>query len=132
MKMHFMMATLAAALLGCGSSLAQVGGTGMSPLNATSPLAMGSSVPVGSTGIPLGATEMAAPGTSPAPPSTMGMMGCSGTAGPTSQTANPMFDGGGMTGAASSACAGTAGAAVGDARDRGPQMLHRRGEFWLR
>src|SRR5229473_229187 len=106
MKTQFVITTLAAALLGCGSTLAQVGGMGTSALSATSPLAIGSGSPVAPTGIPLGATEMTAPGTSPAPPTTMS---CSTTGGPTSQTATPLFDGGGMTGAATSVCAGTGG-----------------------
>jgi hypothetical protein len=103
MKMHFVIATLAAILAGGSSVIAQVGGPGMSPLSTTSPLAIGSGPTVAPTGIPLGATEMTAPGTSPAPPS---MMGCSGAAGPTSQASTALFDGGGMA-AASSACAGT-------------------------
>jgi hypothetical protein len=107
MKMHFAMTTLAAILVGGGSVLAQVGGTGTSPLSATSPLAIGSGSPVAPAGIPLGATEMTAPGTSPAPSSTMS---CSSAAGPTSQTATALFDGGGMA-AASSACVGTGSAA---------------------
>ncbi len=107
MKMHFAMTTLAAILVGGGSVLAQVGGTGTSPLSATSPLAIGSGSPVAPTGILLGATEMTAPGISPAPSSTMS---CSSAGGPTSQTATALFDGGGMA-AASSACAGTGSAA---------------------
>jgi hypothetical protein len=106
MKMHFATATLAAMLVSGGSVLAQMSGTGTPPLSATSPLAMGSGSPVGPTGIPLGSTEMTAPGTSPAPPSTMG---CSTTGGSMSQTTTTPFDGGGMTGATSSACAGTGG-----------------------
>ena len=115
MKMQFVMTTLAAALLGCGSALAQVGGMGTSPLNTASPLAIGSGSPVAPTGIPLGATEMTAPGTSPAPLSTMGMPGCSAAAGSTSQTAPPLFDGGGMAGAGSSACTATGSAGAGSA-----------------
>jgi hypothetical protein len=107
MKPHFAMATLATVLV-CSSALAQVGGVGTSPFSATSPLAIGSGSPVGPTGISMGATEMTAPGTSPAPPSAMG---CSSPAGSTSQTATALFDGGGMAGAASSACAGTGSAA---------------------
>ena len=106
-KMHFAMTTLAAILVGGGSVLAQVGGTGTSPLSATSPLAIGSGSPVAPTGILLGATEMTAPGISPAPSSTMS---CSSAGGPTSQTATALFDGGGMA-ATSSACAGTGNAA---------------------
>src|SRR6267154_1865334 len=124
MKMQIVMATLAATLLAGGSTLAQVSGTGASPLGATSPLAMGSGSPVAPTGIPLGATEMTAPGTSPAPLSTMGMPGCTGAAGSTSQTANPLFDGGGMAGTGSSACAGTgsAGTGSGGAASAGSSM----------
>ena len=107
MKMHLVMAALAVSLLGGSSASAQVGGVGTSPLGAASPLAMGPGVPVAPTGIPLGATEMTTPGTSPAPSSTMGAIGCSGPGGPTSQAAAPLFDGGGMAGAASSGCAGT-------------------------
>jgi hypothetical protein len=112
MKTQFVITTLVAALLGCGSTLAQVGGTGISPLSATSPLAIGSGSPVAPTGIPLGATEMTAPGTSPAPSTTMS---CSTAGGPTSQTATPLFDGGGMAGVATSACAGTGSAGTGGA-----------------
>ena len=103
---HFVTATLAASLLGCGSVLAQVA-VGTSALGATSPLSMGSGMPVAPTGIPLGATEMATPGTSPAPSADLG---CSSAGGPTSQTATPLFDGGGMAGAALSACAVTGSA----------------------
>src|SRR5260370_11919308 len=88
MKTQFVITTLAAALLGCGSTLAQVGGMGTSALSATSPLAIGSGSPVAPTGIPLGATEMTAPCTSPTPPTTLS---CSTTGGPTSQTATPLF-----------------------------------------
>jgi len=107
MKKHLVMAALAVSLLAGNSASAQVGGTGTSPLGAASPLAMGPGVPVAPTGIPLGATEMTTPGTSPAPSSTMGAIGCSSAGGPTSQAAAPLFDGGGMAGAASSGCAGT-------------------------
>jgi hypothetical protein len=107
MKMHLVMAALAVSLLGGSSASAQVGGVGTSPLGAASPLAMGPAVPVAPTGIPLGATEMTTPGTSPAPSSAMGAIGCSSAGGPTSQAAAPLFDGGGVAGAASSGCAGT-------------------------
>src|SRR5580704_7337585 len=122
MKMQFVMATLAATLLGCGSTSAQVGGTGTSAFSATSPLATGSGSPVAPTGIPLGATEMAAPGTSPAPLSTMGMLGCSGAAGSTSQTATPLFDGGGMAGAGSSSCTAMGNAGAGSAGSSMPTL----------
>src|SRR5260370_39516866 len=115
MKMQFAMAALAAAFLGCGSTQAQVGGVGTSPLGAASPLSMGSASPVAPTGIPLGATEMTSPGTSPAPLSTIGMLGCSGAAGSTSQT-TPLFDGGGIAGAGADTRTATVSAGAGNAR----------------
>lgn len=110
MKMHLVMLTLAASLLGGISASAQVGGVGTSPLGAASPLIMGSGVPVAPTGIPLGATEMTTPGIGPAPSAATGTLNCSNAGGPTSQAAAPLFDGGGTAGAASSACAGPANA----------------------
>jgi hypothetical protein len=108
MNMYVVMVTVAASLLGGSAALAQVGSMGTSPLGATSPLATGSGAPVGPVGIPLGATEMATPGISPALPST----GVCSTGGPTSQTSTTtLFDGGGMAGATSSGCAGAASAA---------------------
>jgi hypothetical protein len=65
MMMRFTMAT-AAVLLGCGSAYAQAR-LNVSPLPAlgmTSPLGV-PNAPVGHTGIPLGATELATPGVSP-------------------------------------------------------------------
>src|SRR5258708_28368433 len=65
MMMRFAMAT-AAVLLGCGSAYAQAR-LNVSPLPAlgmTSPLGI-PNAPVGQTGIPLGATELATPGGSP-------------------------------------------------------------------
>jgi hypothetical protein len=107
MKGHLVMANLAVFLLGVGAASAQVGGPGPSALGATSPLSMGSGMQVAPTGIPLGATEMATPGTSPAPSADLG---CASAAGPTSQSGTSLFDGGGMAGAASGACATTGGA----------------------
>jgi len=65
MMARFAMAT-AAVLLGCGSAYAQAR-MNVSPLPAlgmTSPLGI-PNAPVGQTGIPLGATELATPGVSP-------------------------------------------------------------------
>src|SRR6516165_4696284 len=65
MMTRFAMAT-AAVLLGCGSAYAQVR-MNVSPLSAlgmTSPLGI-PNAPVGQTGIPLGAIELATPGVSP-------------------------------------------------------------------
>src|SRR4029450_784265 len=106
MKMHIVIAAMTASLLGGNLALGQGGGLGTSPMGATSPLALGTGSPVAPVGIPLGATEMATPGISPAPPPRRGATGCSGTGGPTSQSAAPLFDGGGMA-AASGACATT-------------------------
>ena len=113
MKMHIVIAAMAASLLGANLALAQVGGAGNAPMGATSPFALGAGSPAAPVGIPLGATEMATPGISPAPPPTMGAMGCTGMGGPTSQSTAPLFDGGGMA-AASGACAstGSAGASM--------------------
>jgi hypothetical protein len=69
MMMRFTMAT-AAVLLGCGSAYAQAR-LNVSPLPAlgmTSPLGI-PNAPVGHTGIPMGATELATPGVSPTCPS---------------------------------------------------------------
>jgi hypothetical protein len=132
---RFIMATTAAALLGCGSAFAQVGGMSISPgLGMTSPLGIGPGSPVAPAGTPLGATELAALGLSPmmsgASPmgaTTGGATSCSGIGGSMPQTSfgtggssmtgassgtgtstadmSSIFDGGGMTGTATGACA---------------------------
>jgi hypothetical protein len=85
-----------------------------SPLGVTSPLGVGPSAPVGPAGIPLGATELAAPGESPPPPgasplgsAAVGVTTCSGTAASpgTPMGATAPFDGGGTSGTASGTCA---------------------------
>ncbi|OPY98779.1 hypothetical protein A5906_29815 [Bradyrhizobium sacchari] len=70
--------------------------TGMS---ATSPLNMGSTRP---EGIPLGSTEIATPGVSPITPS-QGMTNC--TASGNTGSSGALFDGGGLSGSSSLACA---------------------------
>jgi len=66
-----------------GAALAQMmGGPMGGPVNGST------SSPVGPVGVPLGATELAAPGLSPAPSDAMG---CTA-----SQTGAPLFDGGGL------------------------------------
>ena len=59
---RFVMAAMAAALLGCGSAFAQFGGAGVtpapSPLGMTSPLGIGPAAPVPPTGLRLGTTEL--------------------------------------------------------------------------
>jgi hypothetical protein len=86
--------------LGCGPALAQTGIVGLpSPLGITSPLGIGPGSSVGSVGIPMGATELATPGLSPAT-SDINASPCSTTAG-----SNAPFDGSANTGATASACA---------------------------
>lgn len=98
---RFLMITTASALL-CGSAFAQQAAVMPTPsLSATSPLGMVPSAPVGGTGIPFGATEIASPGVSPAPLPSTGMIGstvCSttGTAPSTMFGSAATFDGGGV------------------------------------
>jgi hypothetical protein len=72
-----LIAAIATVLLGCGAAFFQIGTGAPVPslLGITSPLGMtpGSPVPPAST--PLGTTELAAPGLSPAPAATIGMTG---------------------------------------------------------
>jgi hypothetical protein len=100
---RIVIAGMAVVLLGCNPSFGQVGGTGnMAPgMGPTSPFGMSSAAgPVGAAGVPLGATELATPGLSPAPagPSGAGVAVCSGMAG--SSGGAGLFDGGGMGSAA--------------------------------
>src|SRR5712691_8942016 len=87
---RLLIATMAAALLGCGSALAQVGGMGVSPgtspLGMTSPLGIGPASPVAPAGVPLGATELASPGVSPSTSGTGIVTQCSGIGGSIPQT----------------------------------------------
>jgi len=125
MMTRLLMVAMTAALLGCGSASAQIGGLattpGSSPLGMTSPLGIGPAAPVAPTGIPLGATELASPGVSPMTsgaspvvPAIGGATACSGTGavGGSTGLANPgtsgsttIFDGGGLGGTASGTCA---------------------------
>ena len=69
-----LIAGIAAVLLDCGAAFSQVG-TGApvpSPLGIASPLGMAPGSPVPPAGIPMGATELASPGLSPAPPVPVG------------------------------------------------------------
>jgi len=90
-----------AILLGCNPVFAQVAGIGspMPGMGVTSPFGMGSAAgSVGPTGLPLGATELATPGLSPAPPSTLGsrFTVCSTVVGAPSTAATGLYDGGGL------------------------------------
>jgi hypothetical protein len=72
-----------------------------SGISATSPLAVGSTVPAG---IPLGATEIATPGISPVSPSLgVGMGTCAGSN--AAALSGAPFDGGGLSGNTSLSCA---------------------------
>jgi len=119
MKMNIVMAPLAAILVSGGSALAQTNGTDLSPMSATSPVAIGSGSPVAPTGIPLGAVELAAPGISPAP---IASAGCSTAVTPGLPTATALFDGGGTAGQGSTACAqgGNAGGTMPNAGSSTP------------
>ncbi|MCA6117423.1 hypothetical protein J6524_21515 [Bradyrhizobium sp. WSM 1738] len=98
---RFLMITTASAML-CGQALAQQAAVMPTPsLAATTPLGMVPSAPVGGTGIPLGSTEIASPGVSPAPSiatGTFGSTACStiGTAPSTMFGSAASFDGGGV------------------------------------
>lgn len=103
---RLLMAAMLTGLFGRNPVLAQVGGIGgpTPGIGATSPLGMAPGSPVAPPGIPMGATELAPPGLSPAPTA------CSGS--------STNFDGGGMTAgsgtslpgaAAPSTCGTTAG-----------------------
>src|SRR6516164_7919782 len=93
---RFAMAT-AAVLLGCGSALAQAR-MNVAPLPAlgmTSPLGI-PNAPVGQTGIPLGATELATPGVSPTTSGASPLLGA--TCGGVSSAPPSAATGGSLTG----------------------------------
>ena len=96
-----LIAAFLATLLGCNPGFAQVAGIGspMPGMGVTSPFGMGSAAgSVGPSGVPLGATELATPGLSPAPPSTLGsgFTVCSAVVGAPTATATGIYDGGGL------------------------------------
>ena len=76
-----LIAVIATVLLGCGTAFSQVGmGAPVpSPLGTTSPLGMAPNLPVSPAGFPMGATELASPGLSPAAAATIRMTGNSTT-----------------------------------------------------
>src|SRR3984885_4570515 len=112
-------AAIVPALFVGSAAIAQVSGmaTPTPSIGATSPLGIGTGSTVSPTGIPLGSTELASPGISPAPAFSTGTtaMPSNGTACSTVGTApsgmfgsTATFDGGGMTtGSATPATAGT-------------------------
>jgi hypothetical protein len=106
MRMALAAATLVTACFATGFALAQETGSAPAPLDA-SPLSHGQAPALPPTGIPLGATELALPGTSPlSSPS-----GCP-TDGTSSQPVTGTFDGGGMMGASSACTSGTSSSAA--------------------
>src|SRR4030081_2634600 len=108
-------------MLVCNVAMAQVSGMASpSPtIGATSPLGLGTGSAVSPTGIPLGPTEIASPGVSPAPGDATGTIAtpsgsttCStiGTAPSSMFGSTTSFDGGGMAmGTAAPATAATSG-----------------------
>ena len=104
MMRRILIAAMQAALIGCGPVAAQVGGVGIPTpgIAATSPLGMTPGSSVSPTGIPMGATELASPGLSPATNGAIGMTGfgttCSAMASPSSgmSSSSTNFDGGGI------------------------------------
>jgi hypothetical protein len=103
MRREMMAATLAL-LFGCNPVFAQVGGMAAPTpvIGATSPLGITPNSPTSPVGIPMGATELASPGLSPALTGTLGMTGggmTCGALGDSSSTvpaASSTYDGGGM------------------------------------
>jgi hypothetical protein len=99
-RRELIIATTLATLFGGNPVFAQVGGIGSPGMGPTSPFSMSAagSASVGSAGIPLGATELATPGLSPAPPGTLGsgFTICSAVVGAPTTNATGTFDGGGV------------------------------------
>src|SRR6266436_790751 len=121
MTMRFsLIAAILPALVVCNAATAQVSGMA-SPtptMGTTSPLGLGTGSAVSQTGIPLGSTEIASPGVSPAPTVTgtiampSGVTPCStlGTSPSSMFGSTASFDGGGMAaGSAAPATAATSG-----------------------
>jgi len=113
-----------AGLMGCHPVSAQATTPGVTQpfgMGATSPFTLGPGSTVPPVGIPLGSTEIATPGLSPAAPlagagSTFGNSACSGSTNSAQSSGEP-FDGGGLSGSASVSCAPT-----GDFNGSGPNL----------
>src|SRR5438093_5059147 len=114
-------AAILPALVVCNAAMAQMSGMA-SPtptIGATSPLGIGTGSTVSPTGIPLGSTEIASPGVSPAPADATGTISmpsssttCStlGTASSGMYGSTATYDGGGMAaGSTGPATAATSG-----------------------
>src|ERR1700746_3779253 len=90
MLTRFAVAT-AAVLLGCGAAYAQapLNPSPLPPLGLTSPLGI-PNAPVGHTGIPMGATELASPGVSPTTFGASPLIGAAGAVAPPPPTSSIM------------------------------------------
>src|SRR5215467_6869744 len=113
MMTRFAVAT-AAVLLGCGSAYAQapLSTSPLPPLGLTSPLGI-PNAPVGQTGIPLGATELATPGVSPTTSGASPLLGA--TCGGVSSAPASAAMGSPMTGASAGMGSSVTGASAGTA-----------------
>ena len=108
MMTRFAVAT-AAVLLGCGSAYAQapLSTSPLPPLGVTSPFGI-PNAPVGHTGVPLGATELATPGVSPTTSGASPMLGATCVS-----SAPPAAMGGSTTGASPNMGSPVTGASAG-------------------
>lgn len=106
------------ALLFCNVAIAQGIPAPTPSLSPTSPLSLGTGSTVSPTAIPLGATELASPGISPAPTGVMGTIAMPGSTtscstvgtSPTTSGSTSTYDGGGMAvGGATPATAAASG-----------------------
>jgi hypothetical protein len=99
-RRELIIAVTLATLFGGNPVFAQVGAIGSPGMGPTSPFGMSAagSASVGPAGVPLGATELATPGLSPAPPGTLGsgFTVCSAVVGAPTTNATGTFDGGGV------------------------------------
>lgn len=120
MRLSLIVAALPA-LLACNVAVAQVGGMALVPtptVGATSPLGGEFGSPIAPTGIPLGATEITSPGTSPLPSNPTGTIAMPSSSGTPCSTlgssssamygSTATYDGGGMSAAASMPATGGA------------------------
>jgi hypothetical protein len=120
-RRELIIAATLATLLGGNPVFAQVGAIGSSTpgMGLTSPFGMSAAASgsVGPVGVPLGATELATPGLSPAPPGTLGsgLTICAAVVGAGSSGATGLFDGGGLSSGMSPTATGETNSASGGA-----------------
>jgi hypothetical protein len=100
-RREFIIAVTLSIFLGGDPAVAQIGGMGSPGMGHTSPFGISAAAngSIGPAGVPLGATELAAPGLSPAPSGTSGsvFMVCSAVVGAGSNSGEGLFDGGGSS-----------------------------------